>query len=519
MSRKPKITPKIKTFVLETRKRNHGYSVRQLAQLTESKFGIKVGKSSINNILKGAKLSRPVGRSVSTNARFSGNVFGIGYGYLLGAMRLYDVPAKIVQSLLQAGLVSGKDVELTHMFESAILAKAIYNISFKKIEDYSKNELWNLVGYKKSKIEVKEFFKQLKFSQQIAIKGVKENLSAIKDVANIRFTLADGSVFYLDARLQAIWPSASIPIEFYSNSLLCYSYVNFPIDSKAPFFVFNSSSASSPDRQLADFIYAIDGAIAQKRIRKIDFLDQAGKPVESLPLVLPQRRRFVIGLPPDQTKTFPSVDNNIATVTSDLMNTTFNLSETAVKYSQFIENKEVKIRLIRIRTNENLDKLALATNLDEKDWPAPAIVTAFLRRFGDFQQKHHYFLEVKDNPGYLENFVTFDKINSYIKSAFQNEADLDAFLENMVGLCDKLAKITFFPAICYNWSLLKTREMIYKQSGTINRDLAEDTVFKLILNKELESKAFQDASCVRFNESQIFENSGKRLWFKISPVF
>lgn len=57
-----KLTPEIKEFILEKKKTEPMLSCRGFTPLIEEKFKIKLSKSLINNILKEASLSNPVGR-------------------------------------------------------------------------------------------------------------------------------------------------------------------------------------------------------------------------------------------------------------------------------------------------------------------------------------------------------------------------------------------------------------------------------------------------------------------------
>lgn len=57
-----KLQPKIKEFILEKKQKEPRLSCRQLAIITAEKFQIKLSKSSVNSLIKEAKLSMPVGR-------------------------------------------------------------------------------------------------------------------------------------------------------------------------------------------------------------------------------------------------------------------------------------------------------------------------------------------------------------------------------------------------------------------------------------------------------------------------
>jgi hypothetical protein len=57
-----KLKPEVKEFILEQKKLNPALGCRSLTALVENKFQVKLSKSSINAIIKGAGMSMPVGR-------------------------------------------------------------------------------------------------------------------------------------------------------------------------------------------------------------------------------------------------------------------------------------------------------------------------------------------------------------------------------------------------------------------------------------------------------------------------
>ena len=60
-----KLRPEIIEFIVQQKKSNPGLSCRGLTSLINVKFQIKVSKSSVNEIIKEAGFSQPVGRSFS----------------------------------------------------------------------------------------------------------------------------------------------------------------------------------------------------------------------------------------------------------------------------------------------------------------------------------------------------------------------------------------------------------------------------------------------------------------------
>ena len=65
-----KLKDDVIAFILEQKKNQPALSCRQLAQLATQQFQIDVSKSSVNNLLKDAQLSSPIGRRPSKTSKF-----------------------------------------------------------------------------------------------------------------------------------------------------------------------------------------------------------------------------------------------------------------------------------------------------------------------------------------------------------------------------------------------------------------------------------------------------------------
>lgn len=518
MSKKPVFESKIRRFLIDTRKRNKDYGVRQLAGLVFDKFGIKISKSTVNNIVKSARLSRPVGRSVLKSHRFSGELYGAGYAFFLGAARLLGLNNKLSEIVREMGLCKGiRPESIPSLFDAWLIAKAIYNVPLEKISGYSKKELWDIIGYKISRAHFEEFLMKFEFSQDIANKVFTYITSSVKDVHGIKFTIADGSAFYLDAKSCHLWPDAKIPVNFYTNLLFVNRYINSAIEGKHPFFVLCANPEGAAQKpEVADFITSLDGSVSGKRIRRVDLLGHDGRPISEVPFVLPVRRRYVIGCGPGAWK---EVSGHQPLQESSLLfeplEKLFFVAEERINITQNVGNKEVMARRVYLRSADKTQKTVLLSNLDPKDWNAVEIAEAYLRHFGNF---HEYMRQSSGwikNPGYLDDFVTSGRFLVYALR-LKEAVNLDQFFSVLVDICDMFAKMTIFPAACSRWSLLKTRELIYKRPGAVQRDMALDVLFNIFKMKDLEQNRVLEDAHLLFNALSASEISGRKIWISLA---
>ena len=520
MSKSIKFNQSVRRFILETRKRNSDYGVRKLADLAFSKFGVKISKSTVSNIIKSAKLNKPVGRSVLKAYRFSGELYGAGYAFFVGAMRLLGIGEKVAAISSEMGLCKGiKPETIPSLVEGWLLARAIYNVPLEKIAGYSKNELWDIIGYKFSKANFEAFLSRFEFSQDIGNKLVTYFMNAIKDVNSIKFSLSDGSAFHVDARNCYVWPAKKIPQNFSLNLLFLDSYVNSFMEAKEPFFVLSANpEGSAQAKELLDFILAMEGSVAQKRIRRVDLFGPDGRPCREISFVLPLRRRFVIGSAPEIGKAAgPLQKLGGANFIFEPFGKLFFVTEESYKLPQTIVNKEVMIRRIDVKSSDPSLRVSLLSNLDPKDWTASEIAESYLRRFGNFQEYLMQASEWAKNPGYADEFVSSGRFLAH-SLRLKETKDLEHLFACLVEICDLFAKMSFLPPSCRQWSLLKTRELIYKQPGTVKRETAYDVLFNILKTKELEQIRVLEYASLLFNSLPASEKSGRKLWIFLSPT-
>jgi hypothetical protein len=501
----------VRRFIIETRKRNLDYGVRQISVLVFKKFGKKISKSTVSNILKSLELNKPVGRSVLATHRYSGRLYGAGYAFFIGASRLLGLNSKIAKICLESGSCKGvKPESLPSLIDAWLIAKAIYNVELKKISGYSKKELWDIIGYKISKAQFEDFPARFEFSQVISNELVTLITEEVKSLLSIKFSLADGSSFYLDAKSSYVWPTDKIPVNFYSTCFLSMGYINSFMEG-GPIFVLSALPGSAFEKEFLSFIMAMDGSFSEKRIRKVDFLGIDGRLISQVSFVLPMRRRYVIACPSILKAGENRKNEQESSFLFEPQNKVFFVSEESLKIPQNITNKEVIARLIHVRSADKTQRTALLSNLDAKDWNATEIVEAYLRRFGNFHDNAHLSLGWMKNPGYLDDFVTSASFADHF-TKLKNAGNMDQFFSILVEIVDMFAKMVFFPPACSRWSLLKTRELIYKHGGAIKRDMAQDVLFNLFKLNELDKiKTLQEASFL-FNSLPATEMSGRKVW-------
>jgi hypothetical protein len=137
---------------------------------------------------------------------------------------------------------------------------------------------------------------------------------------------------------------------------------------------------------LANFVFSIDGSSANKRIRKIDFFSPEGELVTDIPLVLPQRRRFMLGIWPWQYKTIAELEKQPASGKAflDAMDAMVYFTEMPVKFTEHTHNIDVTLRLMVLKkTQDGPAFMGIMTNLDPTAWDGAKLAQTYLGKYPD----------------------------------------------------------------------------------------------------------------------------------------
>jgi len=515
-----KTSSAISNYVLQRKKRNQFISCRRLADETSEKFKLNISKSTINLILKRARISSPVGRATQRIFRPDIESSGAGFAFIFGACIMLGV-AKILSSVVKKTypLVQMKADTLEAVTEAWIMAKAIYNVPLDRIEEYQKNELWNITGRKVSKGILKRYIEALKVSQLFKNQLVSELTHCLQDVHYLRFTLADNTHFILDGQLRSVWQESKIPYDFSVTIDTANSYINKIFFGSDPIVVFSARPESVLGEEISNFIFSIDGSSSAKRIRRIEYVSPNSNVIKEIPFVVPDKRRFVIGIWPWQYKYIAELEKKTAggkVVLEQFSAGTYYVSDT-IKFVQHAQNIDVMLRLIALKsTKDGPATIAILSNLDANEWDTKRIVEYYLRHWPDPEAGHKFFLTATKNPRFLEEFMSGENILNIVRKA-GDASYLDDFFSTIVECLNEFCKRVFFPRECSNWSLLKMRELFYKKHGRIKMDMADDVFYNILYSNMLEQKEFLNIAALKFNESSIFDFSGRKLW--ILPHF
>jgi len=513
-----KISKDISIAVKQIKRKNNRASVRYISEQISKKLGIKVSKSSVSAILKKSGLSSPRGRRVSGQSLIRVTSPWAGYFLFWGADALLGLSGAVAACFRRScPSIRLSDRNLQDLVGAWLLAKVIYSVNLTKIEDYEKDEIWQILGRRISKGSLTRFLYIFNSLELVKNEIVTEINHLVQDVHYLKFDLEDKTSFFIDGTFKTIWDGPKIPINFCSTYCNVNSYVETTLLKGEPVAIFNARPESALSELLAEFIFALDGSSPRKRIRNIRCMSSKGLEIKEVTHSVPPKINFIIGVWPWQYKAIAQLEKKKATgyYFNEAFEQKYPCVEETIRFAQHLENKEVILRLVVIKESDiGHARIALFTNMDEHEFPASEVVKKFVRRFPFFEDSHKDFLEVLKTPAYVEEYPDEKKILAQAQ-AVQSSHDVDEVFTALVDILNSFMQRSFFPSACWGWSMMKMRELFLKQAGRIRRDYVDDSLCNLLVSNRLRNLSELSVAALRFNEMPIFDADGKKMWVRI----
>jgi len=515
-----KISRDISNAVKAAKKRNKRASVRALAEYVSKKLNIKISKSTVSEILKQSGLSSPKGRRVSGKSLIRVSSPWAGYYFFRGADRLLGLSHGIAMCFRRScPWVHISEKVLCDVVTTWILAKVIYSVDLSKVAEYDKSEIWHILGRRLSKGSLTRFLAAFNSLQLIKNEIVTEITKLVQDVHYLQFDLEDGSHFLIDGSFKTIWKEAKIPIDFVSTYCNTSSYIDSIFQKNEPVVVFNARPEAALSELLAEFIFALEGSGADKRIKKIQCMSPQHTVVKELTNNVTGKIPFVIGVWPWQYKRILELERESATgyYFNEAFEQKYPYIEDTIRFAQHVDKNEVTLRLIIIKdADPGHARIALFTNMDAHAHPAGEVVKKFVRRFPFFEDGHKDFLDVLKAPAYAEEYPGEEKVLERAQS-IRDSQEADEIFSALVDILNTFMLRSFFPSSTWGWSLLKVRELFLKVPGRIRRDYVDDIICNLLPSNDLQQLSYLTSAATRFNELPVFDADMKKMWVRSLP--
>jgi len=391
-----KITEEVKRYIIATKKKNPNLSVRKIALISSKKFNRSISKSTVNNIIKGAKLSAPVGRhrirreAISSLSPKAGVkpalIAGIYLAKAIEKSRLEGV--NCIVNLLQEGMIDASSEKIRTLIETLLYLPFLGTITDYKSKGYIKESLERLTGTQVDYEELLSYLEQLQYNTAINYRLYREFLPRIREVQYFKLVLSDDSTIFIDGSLRTIWPYSNIPADFYTTYYFLNSYVNKTfVEKTEPFVIFVAPLVDRMPEGLFDFI-ACCNFPSQIYIKNITFFTSDMEEISSIYQIPRLKTEFIIALSPGQyTADIVFEDKGeegffrFGPYGDEII-----LGEGRAEFTQLKLNQIVTLRTISLKKPaQDRAFLILLTNIDRQVASKEAVAEIYLNKWPDFR--------------------------------------------------------------------------------------------------------------------------------------
>ena len=567
-----KLKPEIKDFILEQRKGSEAVSCRSLASLIESKFQIKVSKSSINSIFKQAGLSMPVGRRLKKKRpRQIKTAKLIEFKPLSPIQTKAEIPLEppVIEPMpvpvpvpapvpVQEQIIAPK-VEQKISLEPEVpavadcsgavflkaadyimggshyLSEAIKNrLNTQKEDIPSRTEhliymylleleqekmednllrLWPIINKKIPLADILSYRSELQAIKAINFDIFRIIESSLRQVRCLKVDLVDGNSFYLDGQMHTVWSTPHIPHDFSSTSCNIKRYVNKYFYEDEPFTLFMAPGYDTPIKEFFYFLLGLD--TQERKISKLTLYGNKFEDLETITIDKVKRRFFIFGLWPWQFVEFRKVNKmgEFQAVHFEPLSKDFFAAEVEIELSQPDVNQSVKLRGCAIKTSlSEKTRLIILTNLPPDLSQVEQVATTYLNHWPNLEEAFKDYsnkVELFTYTGSSQHFLSPETLNLQDKIE-----DANVLFGDYLKALDLYAKWHFLPLGSEEEPLPTVNEHFYSLKAILRREKGFCCVTFLPppdyrFLKELEY------ACRRVNEKGIVLNNSLRLWFRV----
>lgn len=482
-----KLKSEIVDFILQKKQENPSLSCRSLAAIVQDAFEQKVSKSSINNVLKDASLSSPVGRrwqskkskiktakkkfelpvqkkqeifsDVSQHCILSdlnqdegeGEIIdGVGCIFLKAAeWELSRQP--ILEGTLKEYCPGGNEQKIVSVAALLGFLKAFHIESLEGLSRYEGKGLWKLNGIETRLLEsdVLNVLECLKDRQEFFLKFSLKVPQIFTQAAGLRFVLKDGSTFFIDGQTASLWKNTQ---KGFSVSLAKATDMLAKVLNNVQSVVLCSISPKNAGktqetRQISDFFKAFEN-VQSKKIQKIELLgedDQILGDFDGIPQI---RRSFIAGVWPweiifqkflEAKKIFGQGKVSRGGASQDL-----EYKDVSIRWS--FEGRQFSVRgILLFEPFMQIPFLVLITNMDPQELSPKDIIVQYCQRWPNME-KGSCFSVLSDPVQWKGSFSTERKpfLDLLLNETLYGRDPVWLAIDQMLSLLDRFSRRQFF---------------------------------------------------------------------------
>jgi hypothetical protein len=566
-----KLKSEIKDFILEEKKKNPILGCRGLSGLVESKFAIKLSKSSINALIKEAGLSMPVGRRPKKR-RIKKEIIPAApiLPEIAPAPAIPEPPPAIISEPPPAAIpeppapapivpeVPAPAAEIISVEKpqeeplatectGAILLKAmdyilgasqgisaviqgrlnrpqedlatkteaLIYLSLWENPPKDLSSLWPMLGKKFSPEALSSYLLELKEVTAINSDIAQVLSASFKEVRLLKMELSRGSSLYLDGQLQTVWSTPYIPYDFSGprHSLMRYLHKYFLED--APFLLLMAPGRDIPTEEFFQLLLSLDST--EKRINRIVLSGQKLEEVDVFQVERSQRRTLIFGLWPWQFVEYRRVKSigEFKPFVLPGTNRNFYLADIELELSQPHMMHIVKLRGCAVKTNLNEKaRLVILTNREAQQISSLDLAAAYLSRWPNPQET------LQDAESKIERFTYTAESGHFFSApnlglAKSAQGDIKILLAEYLKALDGYFSWHFLPSAYEDMGFSTDKTRFYDLDVSLKKEGAY-TLASFHLPQGYRFQPDLAYAIKRINEREVALSDNSRLWLELA---
>ncbi|MFA6217547.1 MAG: hypothetical protein WDL87_07885 [Candidatus Omnitrophota bacterium] len=509
-----KLHQDVTDYIFVIKKKDPLLSCRKISVIISEKFKSKVSKSSINAVLKQARLSMPVGR----RRKQKRNIFeavGLGAFFLKAADCLTNVSVGFNEIVAQKLGVSLQDIAGKTDF---LLYKQLFSDPQSR---ETLNQVSGLKAFVGSRIEVKEMDSYLEEIKQVmTLPAVLCQLitKSFQEIRCVKIRLIDGTYFLLDGRLSTIWQSAeNIPFDFSVTYNEIKSYIKNIIAGK-PVVLF-----MGPEKKQAmgEFFRFLMNLYSQgKNISNLALCNNSSQELEVIDFagLHDKKMQVIFGLWPWQYGQYRKITylEKFKFYRFEQIKKDFYIADVNVEFTQPIVNNSLILRGCALKNSLNEKvRLVILTNASVSELSSSDLVAAYLERWPNLEETY------EDYNRKNELFFYTDAAKSTFSLGLLNvnlepSLGLDMLFSYYLQALDLYAKWRFFPQ-GYRKKDFSTMNELFYQLPCQLKITKNKLLLTFIVPAEYPFLKDLSYACCRVNERGIVLKNAYRLFMEVLP--
>ena len=529
-----KITPEIINSILEQKKAKPTLSCRVISSLIEKKFQTLLSKSTINEIIKQAGLSLPIGRRSDKTERLPQQP-ALQLPLVLtpespvGAGLKPAPPIEVLEGETLSGPVLLKaadyilggsysfnvliDSKLQRKEDTLALTEGLLYLPFFEQEKESFSALWPLFNKKITPEDLTSYLSLLQPFKSIPSDIARTISGLLQEARSVKMDLSDGNSIYLDGQFRTVWSTQYLPYNFSTSLFNLKGYINKYIYENSAFNLFMALGNESAGKEFFEFLAAMNSWT--KKIKALTIYGNNMEEVKTIPFQQAGEFSFIFGLWPWQFTDYRVIKKlgEFKPFFFEPLKKEFMVASVELELLQPIDKQQVSLKGCVLKSGAT-GKICMIilSNLPPQKATIIDLALTYLKHwpnlsesFQDFNRKVEFFTYVgSSRPDIKPESVGLNQDSSDIKQV------LSAYLQ----ILDIYLKRNFLPVNYENMDFLQIKERFYHLKAVLKKE-TDFISITFQLPPDYLYRPDLEYTCCRLNEREIKFSADTPVWFRV----